>query len=77
MIKTQREQKICEKYGKRDKDGHVHCFECPLRKSKGDYDFRCKANSHYDRKLKDWVNDYNPPACSESKIRYYKVKQYR
>lgn len=58
MITNQKEQKICEKYGQRDEKGLVHCFECPL--SKGNpkqYDFRCKANSHYDRKLKEWVYD--------------------
>ena len=30
MRLTSEEQKICKKYGKRDKDGKVHCFECPL-----------------------------------------------
>lgn len=48
MIKNQKEQKICDKYGAIDSKGLVHCNECPLRKSEWSYDFRCKANSHYD-----------------------------
>lgn len=57
-LTNEREKKICEKYGARDKDGRVHCCDCPLKK--GDpirHDFRCKANSHYDRKLREWVPD--------------------
>lgn len=57
MVTNNSEQKICDKYSSYDETGHVHCFECPLRKSEGSYDFRCKANSHYDRKEKDWVYD--------------------
>lgn len=57
MITNLKEQKICDKYGKRDSDGFVHCNECPLRKSDGAYDFRCKANSHYDRKKGEWEYD--------------------
>lgn len=50
MITTDREKAICEKYSAYDKNNRVHCNECPL--SKGNptqYDFRCKANSHYNR----------------------------
>lgn len=57
MLANEREKKICAKYGSRDASGLVHCFECPLSKSEGPYDFRCKANSHYDRKKKEWVMD--------------------
>ena len=57
MLTNNREQKICEKYSKRDENDKVHCNECPLRKSEGNYDFRCKANSHYNRKTKEWEYD--------------------
>lgn len=59
MIKNEREQKICDKYSARDDTGHVHCYECPLSKGNPQrYDFRCKANSHYDRHTKEWEYDY-------------------
>lgn len=58
MIKNIREQKICDKYSARDDTGHVHCNECPLSKGNPQwYDFRCKANSHYDRHIKEWEYD--------------------
>jgi hypothetical protein len=58
MITNKREQKICDKYSAYDETGHVHCNECPL--SKGDprsYDFRCKANSHYNKYTSEWEYD--------------------
>lgn len=55
---TEKEKKICKKYSAYDKTMHVHCNECPLQKGNpNNYDFRCKANSHYDRKAKEWVFD--------------------
>lgn len=58
MLLTEREKKICAEYGAYDESGHVRCNECPLSKGNpAQYDFRCKANSHYDRKEKDWVYD--------------------
>lgn len=30
MRLTAEEKEICAKYRKRDKDGYVHCNECPL-----------------------------------------------
>ena len=30
MRLTAEEKRICKKYRKQDKDGKVHCFECPL-----------------------------------------------
>lgn len=57
MLTNPKEQKICDKYIQRDETDHVHCNECPLNKSSGIYDFRCKANSHYNRKTKDWEYD--------------------
>ena len=41
-----------------DKNNHVHCDECPLRKGyPTQYDFRCKANSHYNRHTREWEYD--------------------
>ena len=58
MITNAREQKICDRYSKRDSKGHVHCKECPLSKGNpNNYDFRCKANSHYERKTGEWEYD--------------------
>ena len=60
MITNSKEQKICDKFSAYDDTGHVHCFECPLRKDTGNrYDFRCKANSHYDRHTREWEYDDN------------------
>lgn len=57
MITNQREQKICDRYSTRGKDGKVRCCVCPLRKGEGDYDSRCKANSHYNRQAREWEYD--------------------
>ena len=55
---TDKQQKICDKYSKKDKNGLVHCCECPLVVGNPkNYDFRCKANSHYDRKRKEWLEN--------------------
>ena len=57
MITNKRDQKICDKYSAYDSKNRVHCSECPLRKGVGGYDFRCKANSHYNRKTREWEYD--------------------
>ena len=57
MLTNNKERVICARHKKRDVKGEVHCFECPLRKGTGKYDFRCKANSSYNRKKRDWVYD--------------------
>lgn len=57
MITNEREQKVCDRYSKRDAQGKVHCKECPLSKAQDTWDFRCKANSHYNRKTKEWEYD--------------------
>ena len=58
MITNSREQKICDKYSAYDATRHVHCNECPLVKGNPDrYDFRCKANSHYNRHTGEWEYD--------------------
>lgn len=55
MLTNDREKKTCQKYSKADENGKVHCHECPLIKGNPDqYDFRCKANSSYNRKTKEW-----------------------
>ena len=57
-LTTEREKKICQKYSSYDETDHVHCAECPL--VKGDirsWDFRCKANSHYNKHSKEWEFD--------------------
>ena len=36
MKLTNEEKAICKKYRKRDKDGKVHCSDCPLVISKKD-----------------------------------------
>lgn len=55
---TEKQKKICIRYSKRDEKGLVHCHECPLVVgSPENYDFRCKANSHYDRHRKEWVEN--------------------
>ena len=56
MLTNEREKAICKKYSTRDSDGIVLCNACPLCKGSG-YDFRCKANSHYNRKTKEWEYD--------------------
>jgi len=57
MITNERERKICERYSSYDDTGHVRCDKCPLRKGQGSYDFQCKANSHYNRKTREWEWD--------------------
>ena len=57
MITNEREQKICDIYRATNSRGFVNCIWCPLRKGKWAYDFRCKANSHYNRKTKEWEYD--------------------
>ena len=60
MITNPKEQKICDKFSAYDDTGHVHCFECPLVKGNPNrYDFRCKANSHYNRRTREWEYDDN------------------
>lgn len=59
MITSERDRKICEKYSARDENGYVHCNKCPLVKGNpNQHDFRCKANSTYNNKTKEWELDY-------------------
>ena len=37
MKLTAKEQEICDKYGARDEDGYVHCYECPLNLNTPDF----------------------------------------
>ena len=58
MITNPKEQKICDKYGARGADGNTSCDKCPLGKGAVScYDFRCKANSHYNRHTREWEYD--------------------
>lgn len=65
MLTNKREKAICKKYSSRDSEGKVHCNICPLRKGSG-YDFRCKANSHFNRKTKEWKYDYESEEVNEN-----------
>lgn len=55
MLKSERQKSICRKYSARDKYGYVHCNDCPLVVDRTGH--MCRSNSHYDRKLKEWVPD--------------------
>ena len=55
MLKSERQKSICRKYSARDKYGYVHCNDCPLVVDQTGH--MCRSNSHYDRKLKEWVLD--------------------
>lgn len=45
MKLTENEKAICKKYQKRDKEGLVHCNECPLSVGNpAQWDFTCYAN---------------------------------
>ena len=58
MITTERDKQICKRHKEKDRDGRVHCMHCPLVKGNPfAYDFHCKANSHYNRKTKEWEYD--------------------
>ena len=49
---TEREKKICKKYGARDEHGFVHCNKCPLVVDVDEH--LCKANAQYNRHTKQW-----------------------
>ena len=58
MLLNPKDQKICDKYSSYDDSGHVNCRECPLIKGNPEqHDFRCKANSRYNRKTQEWEYD--------------------
>lgn len=54
MRLTPEEQKICDEYSKRDKDGTVHCFECPLALDR--WYCVCKANLTK-KEYKEWKGE--------------------
>lgn len=54
-LEMERQKSICRKYSARDKYGYVHCNDCPLVVDRTGH--MCRSNSHYDRKLKEWVLD--------------------
>ena len=55
MLKSERQKNICRRYSARDKDGYVHCNDCPLVVDRKYH--MCRSNSHYDARLKEWVPD--------------------
>ena len=57
MLTNDREREICNKYGKQDATGYVHCCDCPLVRPSPYNDCSCKATAHYDRHLREWVPD--------------------
>ena len=58
MLTTDRERRTCAKYSAYDEMGKVSCYKCPLHNGRPEsWDFRCKANSHYDRTEREWVYD--------------------
>ena len=56
-LETEQEKAICAKYGARDKEGFVHCHECPLHVLSFHTDCACKATCHYDPESDEWVPD--------------------
>ena len=59
MLTNDRERRICERYSVKTDNGIGHlCYKCPMLKASDDkYDFRCKANSHYNRNTREWEYD--------------------
>lgn len=58
MLTNDREKRICAKYSAYDENNRARCSECPLHKGNFEmWDFRCKANSHYDRHTREWEYD--------------------
>lgn len=57
MLTSDKERRICEKYSAVGEDGKVRCGECPLSKSEGSYDFRCKGWCHYNPATHEWEPD--------------------
>lgn len=66
MLTTERDKRICDKYSQYDSNGKVHCAECPLVKNA--WLHLCKANSHYDRHIRDWdIDEFGKPYEVEGK----------
>ena len=54
MLTNDRDRRTCEKYGAMDEaTGKVRCEFCPLVVNTRD--MMCKANSHWDKHLREWV----------------------
>lgn len=79
-LTNDKERKICAKYSVYGDNGKVSCHECPL--AKGDFrwwDFRCKANSHYNRRKKEWEYDECSSVTIEKKIlpKYFREVEHQ
>ena len=64
MLTTEKNKRICRKYSTPDKDGLVHCRDCPLVISRRDR--TCRAFMHWDRHRMEWGMD--EPAESKCEI---------
>lgn len=70
MLKSKREKALCDKYSTKDKNGKVHCYECPLQVKSDESDTACKAWMHYDKHEKCWVIDEESVKSDESDCAY-------
>lgn len=58
MLKTQEEKDICKQYSSHDKNGRVHCDECPLNLAvELEGELGCKATHTFDEEINEWVPD--------------------
>lgn len=57
MLTTEKQKQTCEKYRAKDKNGKVHCYECPLRLPQVFAWGACRKMYHYDRHKQRWVLD--------------------
>ena len=55
MLTTARQKRDCAKYGARDENGKVHCYECPQVIDRDA--MTCRKFMHWDRKKQEWVHD--------------------
>lgn len=56
---TEEEKRICRWYSWLDKEGYMHCHECPLNRSSDVSSVMCKADGHYSMQEQGetWVPD--------------------
>ena len=53
---TEKQKQICEQYRKKDREGKVHCRDCPLAVDHNDY--ICRANADYNPHTREWEGYY-------------------
>ena len=54
---TEKQKQICEQYRKKDREGKVHCRECPLAVDHNDY--ICRANADCNPHTREWGEYYS------------------